>query len=60
MGLTHGGVVGFKDVSSRLGAKALTQLSVLLTVLCKKPQLCIFPSCVDVSSLFVAQGGFHL
>ena len=32
MGLPHGGVVGFTDVSSTLEAEVLTQLSVLLRV----------------------------
>ena len=58
VGLTQGAVAGLKGVSPRLGAKALTQLPVLLTLLCKKQWLRIF-SCVDVSSFFVVQGGFH-
>ena len=32
-GLPHGGVAGFKDVSSRREAEALTQLSVLMKLL---------------------------
>ena len=33
VGLPRGVVVGFKDVTSRLGADALTQLSVLMKLL---------------------------
>ena len=33
VGLPHGGVVGFKGGSSRLGAEALTLLSVLVKLL---------------------------
>ena len=36
VGLRHGGVVGFKGVSSMLGAEALTKLSVLMKLLWKK------------------------
>ena len=42
VGLTQGAVAGLKGVSPRLGAKALTQLPVLLTLLCKKQWLRIF------------------
>ena len=39
VGLPRGGVVGFKDVSSRRGAEVLTQLSVFMKLLLKKRQL---------------------
>ena len=42
VGVTHGGVVGFKDVTSSLGAEVLAQLSVVLKLLRKAAKLRIF------------------
>ena len=42
VGVSHGGVVGFKDVTSSLGAEVLAQLSVVLKLLRKAAKLRIF------------------
>ena len=60
--LPHGDVVGFKDVTSRLGAEALAQLSVLKEAAVKEAVAAFFGislvvCSVDVSSLSMAQEG---